>query len=1591
MQAHWDLGASTMEELLGSPIEIGHFLRLSAGLASALAALHGHGHVHGALQPRLLHLAEDGRRVTLQAPAPGDPAPLAYVSPEQTERLGRPVDTRSDLYAAGVILYEALTGRPPFRARDPLEWVHAHLACRPAPPHAVRPEVPEAVSDILVRLLSKLPEERYQTASGLQHDLERCRRAWKRKGAIAAFPLGERDVPDRLLIPRRLYGRQAETAALLGAYERVARGGSAETVIIQGPAGIGKSALAGVLRGPVGEAGGYFVAGKFDQIRRDMPYRPLLQAVEDLTDHVLAEGEAGEAWWRQRILDVVGARGRLLTDVIPRLEIVTGPQPPLPELPLAEAQQRFQEVFRLFLGVFARPRQPLVLFLDDLQWADAASLQLVASIAARSDVRHLLLVVACRDDEESGALDALQSAAGRLDIGVGPLPARPLEQLLTDTLRAEAAPLADLIHAHSGGNPLLFIRFVMALNEQGRLRFDADALAWQWNLEEIRAQHFARDVVSLVAGRLRQLSPALRAVLQSAACLGNRFSLDTLARVLEQDAAAVASSLDEIERAFLVVRETGCYRFTHDRVQQAAYALVPEAERPAAHLRIGRLLVGDAAQDVLDVAAQVNQGVALLVEPKERRQMAELNLLAGRKARAAAAYGSAAGYLAAGMALVEPDGWSSEHELTCALHLERGQCEWLAGRFEEAEALLQCVLARARRAADRAVACRLMIELFVTRGEGERAVAVGLQGLEALGVTLPTQPSSTESREALERVWSALDGRPIESLASSPTLADETTRLALDLLAALATPAFYTNVHLSMAALCRIAEISLREGNTASSVLGFVGLGMMIGPMYGRYQDGYRFGRLAWDLVERGEFAVHRARVAMIFGNMINFWTRPLQTDLGYLEQGLATALEVGDLTYACYCRNHIVMVLLASGAPLAEVQRDSEDALAFMQAAHYDELYDTVLARHLLVLAMRGLTDEPASFAHDGFDADAFENRQDRERMPITACWYYVHKLQARFLAGDLAGARAALQRAEPLMWTSPSFLTTFDFQYFRALTLAAVHDTAPDAERADVRRQLAEARAHFDVWAQNCPDNFAGKHALVAAEEARVEERWSEAAPLYERAVQRARASGFVHDEGIAAERAARFYRERGMATPSDAYARLARDCWARWRAHALVRRLEAEYAFLSESGGAGPPDLDLLAVVKASQAISGEIVLADLQRTLMRTVLEEAGARRSCLVLVQSGAMTRVAEARADSDEVWFGTVDQVALPLGILRYVQRAREAVLLDDAAQAGPFTDDAYVRREKPRSILCLPVLRQSDLVGLLYLENNLLAGAFPLRLRHVLELLASQASISLENARLYGDVHRLNTDLEYRVRERTRQLEIANRELEAFTYTVSHDLRTPLRAVLGFARLLEKRSTDVLDAEGRDFLGHLLAGAVRMGKQIDALLQLSQAAGGEVSREPLDLSAMARDVAAELQHASPHRGVQWAIADGMTACGDRSLVRSVLENLLGNAHKFTSRRKAARIQVGNRAGVFFVKDNGEGFPSEAAARLFQPFTRLHADADFSGSGIGLATVRRIAERHGGRVWAEGAPGRGATVYFTLEPDEGGAARPTPP
>jgi predicted ATPase/signal transduction histidine kinase len=1683
-----DVGGTALAgALTDSPLALTAFFPLAIGLTRSLGRIHDSGIIHKDLNPSNIIVTPGGDDVRIidfsiasalsreeqRTAGPGVlEGALAYISPEQTGRMNRLIDWRTDFYSLGITLYRMLTGRLPFESADALEMMHFHIARLPTPPHIVAPGVPLALSRLVLRLLAKSAEERYHSAHGIVADLEACAERWAHGGADDEFTLAREDLRDRFQIPQRLYGREQDVDTLLGAFERVSAGGS-ELLLIRGLAGIGKSAVVSEIQKPVLRARGYFVAGKLDQLQRNVPFAAVIQAMQELVRQLLAESDEQLAAWRDRFTQALGANGQVIVDVIPEMELIAGPQRPVMALPPGLALNRFNIVFQRFIRVFASAEHPLVMFLDDLQWADLATLELVQVLIGDPESRWLLVIGAYRDNEVSAAhplraaLDRLAESGRRsTTISLEPLSAEDVTQLVRDTLHAgvEADELATVALLKTSGNPFFVNEFLKTLHEERLVVFHHAARQWRWDIEGIRALAVPDRVVDLMAGKLRRLPAGSLDVVEQAACIGAEFELGILARTAGQSPRQTAAQLWEPMAAGLIFPigadyrsilaaggverhvpdwERVRFRFMHDRVQQAAYALIDDAKRPAVHLRIGRLLEASAPDEAsFEVVDHLNRAQTLIVDPPARLAVARLNNAAAERAMASTAFGPALQYAESGVELLGDGAWRNHREMAVRLHLRAAECAALVGAYEQMETHCAALLAHEASTLEWVAVQKIRVMARMAQNRLGEAVDEALAVLPQLGITLPRRPSQLRVLGILLNVMARIGRRTIADLGAAPEMTGAREFAAMQLLTRAAQPAYYARPNLLPVILLRMVALILRHGNSALAPYAWLAYGHVQNLVFGDIRAATRYGDFALDLMQRYDAPEDRAKLLFLHANFIQPWTQHWRNSAAPLQNAYLAGLDSGEFEYGATAIHLYCHLLLALGTDLEKADTEMTKYNAAIVALKQLRSVNNANLRHQVVLNLLGRAAEPWRITGERYDEPAGLASVEEVHDVTGIAQHHFYAAMLRYLFGR-PDALEAMRHVERNRAGLAGLVMDALVDYY----LALIHlDAAAGAHGLARLRHLAAAwrsRRRVARWHRFAPMNHAHRLHLIDAERARVTGREIDALGAYDRAIAAAHAGGFTNDEALALERAARFLSATGSARAARAYALEARSAYGRWNAHAKVAHLEetmgellggartatagdsARTAGTGDDRSVGTDALDLRTVLKAAQALAGEIVLPRLLERLMSIAVENAGAERGFLLLDHDNAWRIAADVSFDDSRtprVRTHPLDSAAadptmrLAASVVAYVARTRKPVVLRDAAAEGQYTRDAYVAAVRPRSVLCAPLVAQGKLSGIMYLENSLTADAFtPARLG-VLQMLSGQAGIALENARLYDSLERRVEERTHELSERTAELaelvqalrvsereardageraqlsevqaQEANRAKTVFLTSMSHELRTPINAIIGFSELLEEEATDAGETSPVADLRKIRGAAKHLLSLINDVLDLSKIEAGRMDMvpEPVDARALLDEtiaIAEPLVARNANHLVLDCAADVGTLRTDGMRLRQVLLNLLSNASKFTDHGTITvtvrRVRTGDaELAEFRVSDTGIGMTPEQLGRLFLAFSQADATIarKYGGTGIGLVVVRRLSQLLGGDVTVESEAGRGTT--FTV-------------
>ncbi len=1678
---------------------------------------------------------------------------LAYISPEQTGRMNRSVDFRSDFYSLGATFYEILTGRLPFETKDPAELVHSHIARIPPAPAELNSSIPTVLSDIIMKLLSKTAEDRYQSASGLKRDLEECRKMLMETGNIGKFEIGKSDIPERFQIPEKLYGREADIRILFDEYARAANG-ETRVLLFSGSPGIGKSFLINEIRKPLVEQKGYFISGKFDQFKRNISYSAIVQAFCEMVKLILAEPQESLDRWKSDLSEALGPNGRIVADMIPELELIIGTQPPLQELGPSESQNRFNLTILKFIHVFTKPEHPLVMFLDDLQWADSASLNLLNNLISDIDGRCLLFIGAYRDNETDPShplIATLEQIEKQEKIRINHITVKPLElahinQLISDTLycpEEKTEPLAKLIEQKTRGNPFFITQLLQTLYNEKTIRFDPDTIIWTWDMEGLQKTGVSENVVELVVNRLRKLPEITQDILKLASCIGSRFDLKTLSlinnrsqpetfeylrKAMEDD---FIQPLDDSYKLITITDETSpevqiTFKFLHDRVQQAAYSLIPEEYRKEIHLKTGRLLLAgitekDIEERIFDIANQLNHSVELITSKGEKLKLAELNLTAGRKAKSSAAYEAALQYFATGMDLLSPESWETDYILMFYLYKERAESEYLNGNFDEAEKLFNLILSKAGTRYEKAKIYNMMVILYISNANLHKALECGRTGLELFDIPLPhdIDESRTKVKKEFQKVESVLADVGVENIPGLPELTDPAKMTIMELFTNMLPPAYISgNLDLYTLLTLKMIRMSLCFGNSVFSSHAYVVYGVILATGFGDYHTSYQFGKLGLKLNNKYKNISIDARNYHVFAQFINHWKKHVKTNSNLFLTAYHRGVESGHIDFAGYALQNYVVIQFVTGKNLDIVYEDSLKYLSFLKKTTIISL-NAHLTYTQLFLNLKGKTKDKYGLGDDEeIRIKSIKKNNDLYNLNT----YFIIKLIIYYLYGNYTKAIKTALKAEPFLHGLTGTYIYSKYYFYYSLALTACYSSLQPEEKEKALKSLAVNQNQVKIWADNCAENFMHEYLLVEAEIARISGADLKAIKLYDQAVVSARENDFIQNEALANELAAKFWFDKGKDDFARLYMKKAHYAYQLWGATRKAEDLEESYPGLfdktfrqdkamPEEIATVPPAtvinsmfLDLATVIKASQAISGEILLGNLLKKMMSIVMENAGAEKGFLILKKDNTLMVHAGTSLKNENSVLSPVPvdkSRELPASIVHYVARIKENLILPDASNDTRFTRDDYIMKNRPRSVLCIPLIRRSILTGVLYLENNRTTDAFSDDRVELLQIISSQAAISIENARMYQELDGLNKNLEQKVEQRTKELnqkneslsyinqklETALNELEKsqdhliqsekmaalgqLVAGVAHEINTPLGAIRSsadniadsqkeileqlpmlfkilsdehqkcfFALLRKSVENDIIlssreerkmkrylaekleeyETEHPDATADTLTD-IGVYKDIEQFLPiLRHPESAFVLKTTYNLSGLQRgtnNISTAADHASK---IVFALrnytrsdnSDNMTESDLDGGIETVLTlyknklkhgievvrnyenlgpipcypdelnqvwtNIIHNAIQAMENRGTLAIDVfqQDNQAVVTITDSGRGIPVEIQERIFEPFFTTKPRGE--GSGLGLNIVRKIIDKHGGKIEVKSEPGR--TSFSTVLP-----------
>jgi predicted ATPase/signal transduction histidine kinase len=1678
-----DFGGISLQDLLNrvgsfgeNPKTLTAFLKIAIQIADGLDGLYCHRVIHKDIKPANILIDPETQQIKLTnfrissllskeiQEIKGTniiEGTLAYISPEQTGRMNRGIDYRTDFYALGVTFYELLTGQLPFSADEPMELIYSHIARAPVPIDRLKPEIPAAISEIVSKLMSKNPEDRYQNSLGLKYDLGICLDRLQRTDKIELFTLGDRDLSDRFTLSEKFYGRELEIDGLLNSFERVCNG-KAEILMVAGNSGVGKTVLIQEIHKPIVYKRGYFAKGKYDQLQRNIPFAAFIQVFRDLVGQLFCKSDSQLKIWKMQILTAAGENGQILIDIIPELEIIIGQQLPAPELSSSAAQQRFNLLIQKFVRLFATAAHPLVIFLDDLQWADLASLNLLQLLM--QDAEYLLIIGAYRDNEVSAihpsilTLNEIQQTGGIVNtITIKPLDRENLNQLIADTLNCDlhiAEPLTELIDLKTKGNPFFTTQFLKALHEDGAIGFEplnenGSMGGWSCDLVRVRALAVPDDVVEFMALQLKKLPPETQDAVALAACIGAQFDLHTLAIVLERSPEDTVKSLSAGLQENLLVPTTEIYqffsradlqsksiepinpvyRFLHDRIQQSAYSLIPDWRKKATHLKIGRLLQRDLSgtaktEKLLDIIGHLNLARESIVDPIERLSLAQLNLSAGQKARNSTAYDAATTYLQIGIELLPSSCWETDYQLTLDLYIAATETAYLSGNLDEMEQAAQVVLRSTLTILDKVDIYRIQIAALTANGKMIEAISIGRNVLAQLGVELPITPDEAINKKALQAVESQLEGREIGDLLNLPMMNDRQTDLTMKLLTDLCAPIFSATPGLYPIISIMMVHLSIEFGNTAASALGYINYGLVLTNFFNRVKRGYYFGKLAIDLKNNFNSQEFNVKTLFLFSNWIQHRHEILHIIIAGLKYAHKNFVETGDLlnigySISCYFDFNLLCGIKLNmwESEILPYSKDLERIHQYSAKAYLDikkQVAQNMIEKESKLDCLIG----------NAYDESVMVPKHLKDGNFTALAYVYIYKLMLAYLFCKYDAALENIAQGEKYLLALSGMIPIPVFHFYAALTHLALTTEQSEVERIETLDRVEIHQGTIDLWAENAPMNYRHKWQLIEAEKQRVLGNKVAVIDLYDLAIAGAKEHQFIHEEALANELATKFYLDWGKENIARIYAIEAYRCYDNWGANAKLEQLIDSYPqfFTPESidtsiakiddSSLSSEALDLNSLIQASYSISQDDRIDRSISKLLDLVLVTAGADKCVLILKEHENLHVTARLDAGQKVEFLNPTpleSSLDVPISAINDVMNYSVSVLLKTDEKSDRFAEDAYLLEHQPRSFLCMPILNQSEPIGILYLENKRTSNVFTPQRLDILQVIIAQAAISIENARLYSELRASLRNLELKVERRTIDLqaakeaaERANRSKTIFFNNMSHELRSPINTILSVSKAFRSEKDTTLNIQQLDFLNTIDSTSIHLRSLIDDILDLAKIEAGklELHCTPIDIHHLCDSSLIFFKEQAFQKGIRLKrdIPLNLPELSvDELRMRQVLLNLLSNAVKFTPADGSITLEVRyiiandltekslhpgkNSAWIqFVVADTGVGIAPENLDLLFQPFSQIDStlSRESQGTGLGLNLVREIVEMHGGRVNIHSEIGVGSRFIIDL-------------
>lgn len=1646
-------GDSLADFLENKSFSIKEFLKIAIKLSQIVGLVHDEGIIHKDINTKNILLTKQddvylidfgiASRRDVVVNHQGSPemlqGHLPYISPEQTGRMNRVVDFRSDLYSLGVVFYEMLTGRLPFSSKDPLEIIHAHMAVNPKRPETVDETIPGALSDIVMKLLSKNADDRYQSAYSLRADLEQCHKYFEEGVLNKAFKLGTKHTHQRFILPQKLYGREKELQQLSSSLSHIGEN-QPQMVLIHGEPGVGKSALVKEIQKDLTGKGAIFISGKFDQYQRNIPYYAIQKALTEWVRIILTENEETLQEWKNIILDSTEDLGQLIINLIPEIEIIIGSQPDIPELNGQEAQNRFNYVIGQFINAISRKDSPLLIFIDDLQWADSASLDLIKRWLEDKDNHHFFVIGAYRDNEVDSThpfqifIDELKKEFIPLSfLKLKNLEPIDVSEFISDALfvdKQSIKPLAKFVYEKTGGNPIFLKQFLLALHSEGLLQFDSEEDRWTWDLDAISQLQISDNIVDLMMAKIKRLPEETQEIIKLAACIGNSFDANLLKLIAEIPLEETIQRLDPAIDESLILPKDNNYRlistdadlsdqkiefsFIHDRIQQSFYSLIPDEEKKKVHLQIGRLLDKNIAgekrnEKIFDIVFQFNTGLHLIQEQKEKIHLSKLNLQAGSKAVESSAHSTALELIENGLQLMPKNAWTKHYELMHQLSEKGAEAAYLLGESAKMDMFINSVIEHSKTAPEQKKVYMLRIDHLTSQNMLPEGLQAGLDILEKLGVDFPGNPKMLHIIMGLIKTKWLLRGKQPEDLMNLKVMTDPNMTAALPILERIVPPAYMSGSNMFPLIVFKMVELSVKYGNMPYSAFGYGSYGISLSAVLGDYEGGYRYGQMALELVDKFDSEEYRVKVLFVTDCFLNHWKQHLSLSLNPLLESYKSGLKVGNLVGGIWAAYYYLLWQFYTAEELSVLGEQVDSYKRTFNQLKQQAAYNRTSILHNVIQNLAE-GDEIGVNLADHFEGGEQKMLKDLEGMndKTSAYFYHSNKLLLHLLRleSDKALEHAAKTK---VFEEAVAGLPDLTFTTFFA-SIAAIYNSLLENKNDSLKKAKKNLK-NFKKWSESAPENYLHQYLAVKAGLLAANGKIAEAINIFDQAVHHANEQKYVQFVAILSELAARFCMANNLNVQGELFLNKAYRAYSYWGAEAKANMLLDEFEFLSAvgssssssgsgSGGKRSGQFDLSTVIKASTSLSGEIRFNKLVRTLLKIVIENAGAERAILIINNNNKFEVVAEGTIEKIEILDGIkIEEFGkLPQSVVLYTIRTGEELIIPNASSHEKWSADEYIKKSDVKSLLCTSLKNQGVVKALLYLENNLTTNAFTKDRVELLNMLSGQIAISIENANLYSN-------LEEKVKERTEEFEKAYEDLKSaqeqlvqqeklaslgqLTAGIAHEIKNPLNFVNNFSELsielideAKKELTDESSQELSDILNDIetnLQTIHRHGSRADVIIKslLQHSRGSGVIMEPTELNPLLKEFTNLSFHGmrAGDRPFEVDIEFDLDASiGEVPLISEdfsrVVINLCNNAfdamrdkinsdisESYSPKLFVRTIKSGSLINII-VEDNGTGIPENLRKKILQPFFTTKKGTE--GTGLGLYITNDIIRAHGG-------------------------------